>query len=193
MYIFRLSGQGRALNRKLTARQIQRAARFLQARGTLSGAALRALLYRRHGARGSVERIYAVVREITGRRPRPYGRQVDASSRERAAAMTPSSIERPAVAVEAGVSIESQLASLTQARDAALARAIRAEDRYESDTARWMLEVDQLRTRLGQEGRSSYLIYGRDPRDVVRELEAKLAAAQRRILALESGRIDRVD
>jgi hypothetical protein len=193
VYIFRLSGKGRALNRKLTARQIQRAARFLQARGTLSGAALRALLYQRHGARGSVERIYAVVRELTGRRPRPYGRRVDESSRERAPATQPASIEQPTVAVEAGVAIESQLASLTLARDAALARAIRAEERYESDTARWMLEVDQLRTRLGQEGRSSYLIYGRDPRDVVRELEAKLAEAQRKILALETGRIDRVD
>lgn len=173
------------MNRKLTGRQIQRAARFLQARGELSGARLRALLYRRHGARGSVERIYAVVRELTGTRPRPYGRRARSSARARPIE-SPAVIESPTVRVGEGASIDVEFASLMRERDAALARAAQAEERYEADTARWMREVDQLRTRLGQEGRASYLIYGRDPRDVVRELEVKLAEAQRKILALEA-------
>ena len=174
------------MNRKLTARQIQRAARFLQARGQLSGAGLRALLYRRHGARGSVERIYAVVRELTGRRTRPYGVPRETRTPPQVVEGMPASHVPSAPADEEGASIEARLDSLARERDAALVRARDAEERYESDTARWMREVDQLRTRLGQEGRASYLIYGRDPRDVVRELEAKLAEAQRKILALEA-------
>lgn len=181
--------EGRAgVNRKLTARQIQRAARFLQARGELSGARLRALLYRRHGARGSVERIYEVVRDLTGRRTRPYGVQRQSNSRLHGVETVSSSSARGAAPEEAGASHEARLETLARERDAALARAMQAEERYESDTARWMREVDQLRTRLGQEGRASYLIYGRDPRDVVRELEAKLAEARRKILALETRR-----
>lgn len=185
---FPVGRQGMDVNRKLTARQIQRAARFLQARGELSGTRLRALLYRRHGARGSVERIYEVVRDLTGRRTRPYGTQRESSSRLHVVESAGTSSAPRASPVDAAASLDARLETLERERAAALARATQAEERYESDTARWMREVDKLRTRLGQEGRATYLIYGRDPRDVVRELEVKLAEAQRRVVHLEGRR-----
>jgi hypothetical protein len=158
------------VNRKLTTGQIYREARRLQARGELSGVRLRASLQRKYGARGSVERIYSVVRELVDAPRRPYRRVGSDASRASV----------PATAAEPGTSID----TLTAERDAAIARAALLEERYEADTAHWMREVDALRTRLAAEGRTPMLIYGRDPRDVVLELEAQLASAKRELAML---------
>lgn len=169
------------MNRKLTTAQIRAAARALHARGQLSGPRLREQLQRRFGARGAADRVYAIVRDVLDRPPRPYRTRADERGRSPTLAAAP---RLTAIAADAPKDATPDM--LAAERDAAVARAKLLEDRYEADTARWMREVDALRTRLASEGRALPLIYGRDPRDVVRDLEAALATAKRRIAELEA-------
>lgn len=169
------------MNRKLTNAQIRATARALHARGQLSGPRLRETLQRRFGARGSADRVYAIVRDVLQRPPRPYRIRADSNVPARALSLAP-----PPTGARMNAPRPDAPDTLVAERDAAVARAKLLEERYEADTARWMREVDTLRTRLASEGRAPPLIYGRDPRDVVRDLEAALATARRRIAELET-------
>jgi hypothetical protein len=155
------------LNRKLTSGQIYREARRLHESGQLTGLRLRTTLARKYGARGSVERVYAIVHELTGR-----------PARRRGAAPPEAEIAPARVS-------EGEAATLHAERDAAIARAELMSARYDADSARWLREIDALRTEIAAAGRPAFLIYNRDPRDVVRDLEADLAAARRRVRELE--------
>jgi hypothetical protein len=131
-----------------------------------SGRRLREELARRFGHRGRTDRIYRLLAAAThapGARvatvsPVPTGRVAD---------------------------LARELAAAKAEATAALARAELAEERERRHQDRWMREIDDLRQKLAAAAPRRQLIDNRDPQDLVRDLKAQLAAAQRELATLK--------
>lgn len=128
-----------------------------------SGRRLREELARRFGHRGRTDRIYRLLETATHA---GEGRET------RQATVDP--VRRGRLADH-----ERELAAARAEARAALVRAELAEERERRHHDRWMREIDELRQKLLAATPRRLLIDNRDPEDLVRDLKAQLAAAQR--------------
>lgn len=131
-----------------------------------SGRRLRDELARRFGHRGRTDRIYRLLAAAT-HEAGPPRTTVGAAHGERVA------------------DLERELAAARAEATAALARAELAEERERRHQDRWMREIYELRQKLAAASPTRVLIDNRDPQDLVRDLKAQLAAAQRDLASLK--------
>lgn len=127
-----------------------------------SGRRLRDELARRFGHRGRTDRIYRLLA---------------------AAIHAPERPRTTVVAVHGGrvADLKRELEAARAEATAALARAELAEERERRHQDRWMREIYELRQKLAAAAPQRLLIDNRDPQDLVRDLKAQLATAQREL------------